>query len=199
METRTSVTLLEKLRKTPVDAAAWEVFVDRYGPIILGWCRKWGLQEADALDVSQMVLATLAATMRTFDYDPARSFRGWLRTLAHHAWRDLVERSKRPGLGSGDPRVLEMLETTAARDDLLGILEAEHEREVLKEAMDRVERRVQPKSWSAFRLLAIEGRPGAAVADKLGMTVAAAFMARSRVQAMLRGEVAAMLGDDGES
>jgi hypothetical protein len=76
MEIRTSVTLLEQLRKTPADAASWEVFVDRYGPIILGWCRKWGLQEADALDVSQVVLATLAKAMRTFDYFYSRSYSG---------------------------------------------------------------------------------------------------------------------------
>src|SRR5262249_57495976 len=81
---RTSKTLLNRLR-SPLDQAAWNEFVERYGRRIYGWCRQWGLQEADAQDVTQDVLLRLARKMRSFAYDPSRSFRGWLRTLTHHA------------------------------------------------------------------------------------------------------------------
>src|SRR5262245_62476607 len=103
---RTSVTLLGRLRQDCTDQSAWAVFVRRYGPKIYCWCRQWSLQEADAQDVTQDVLTKLAAKLRTFAYDPAKNFRSWLKTLTHHAWQDFLESRGRPGLGSGDTAVL---------------------------------------------------------------------------------------------
>src|SRR5881409_1150777 len=110
----TSTSLLGRLRNAPTDQAAWREFVRRYGGQIYGWCRHWGLQESDAQDVTQDVLLKLAAKMRAFTYDPARSFRGWLRTLAHHAWSDFLESRRRPGRGSGNAQVLEVLQSLEA-------------------------------------------------------------------------------------
>ena len=50
-----------------------------------------GLQDADAEDVAQEILLKLARKLRDFAYDPKSSFRGWLKTVAHHAWRDFVD------------------------------------------------------------------------------------------------------------
>src|SRR5947209_2478785 len=52
---QTRASLLSRLRKDPGDSSAWDEFVDRYGPRIRSWCRRWGLQEADAEDVTQIV------------------------------------------------------------------------------------------------------------------------------------------------
>src|SRR5262245_28590094 len=169
---RTSATLLGRLRQAPGDQSAWAQFVQRYGPRIHAWCRGWKLQEADAQDVTQEVLVRLAQKMRTFAYDPARSFRGWLRTLAHHAWQDWVQQQRRPGAGSGDTEVRQMLESLEARADLVGRLDEEFDRELLEEAMARVRLRVEARTWEAFRLLAQEGLSGAEVAGRLGMKVA---------------------------
>lgn len=176
----TSSSLLDRVRKVPADPAAWRQFVERYGGQIYGWCRNWNLQDADAQDVTQDVLLKLAAKMRTFQYDPARSFRGWLRTIAHHAWRDFVD-GRRP--------VRKGLESVAARDDLVKQLEAELDRALMEEAMARVRLRVQPHTWEAFRLLAVEGLSGAEAAERLGMKVATVFVARSKVQKMIQEEV----------
>ena len=54
----------------------------------------------------------------------------------------------------------------------------------------RVQRRVEPHTWDAFRLLALEGCSGAEAAGKLGMKVATVFVARSKVQKLLRQELA---------
>ena len=66
----TRVTLLERLRHDPANQAAWNEFVGQYGPTLYRWCRGLGLQEADAEDVTQMVLLRLVAKLRTFAYDP---------------------------------------------------------------------------------------------------------------------------------
>src|SRR5262245_46437929 len=85
---RTSATLLGRLRAQPDDEQAWDRFVECYGPQIYNWCRQWALQQADAEDVTQNVLLRLATKLRTFTYDPKRSFRGWLRTVTRNALSD---------------------------------------------------------------------------------------------------------------
>jgi RNA polymerase sigma-70 factor (ECF subfamily) len=184
----TSVTLLGRIRSAPADQEAWGELVDRYGRKIYGWCRQWGLQEADAEDVTQDVLLRLACKLREFAYDPSRTFRGWLRTLTHHAWSDFLQDRKLPGRG-GDSPVTQALEQVAARDDLTRRLDEEFTRALFEEASARVRLRVQPHTWEAFRLTAVEGKSGAEVAALLGMQVATVFVARSKVQKMLHDEV----------
>ena len=175
----TSPTLLSRLRHSPSDQAAWDEFVERYSPRIYGWCRRWNLQEADAQDVTQDVLLRLADKMRTFVYDPSGSFRGWLKTLAHHAWHDFVKKRERAGPGSGDSSILDKLDAVEARADLLLRLDEEFDRELLDEAQARVRQRVKPHIWEAFRLLALEGCSGAQAAARLQIKVSAVFVARS--------------------
>lgn len=185
----TQVTLLGRLCQDPANQAYWAEFVDRYGAKIYGWCQKWGLQEADAQDVTQDVLLRLAGRMQHFRYDPARSFRAWLKTVTRHAWADFHEHRQRLGRGSGDSQVLEMLRAVEARDDLLKKLDEEFDREVLEEAMVRVRLRVAPQTWEAFRLTALEGLSGAEAARRIPMEVAQVFVAKRRVQKRLREEV----------
>jgi RNA polymerase sigma-70 factor (ECF subfamily) len=191
----TSPTLLGRLRQEPADQVAWAQFVERYGRRIYAWSRTGLLQEADAEDVTQMVLVRLAERMRTFAYDPSKSFRGWLRTLTRHAWSDFIEARQRGGRASGDSTTDEALHTLPARDDLVARLEEEFDQEVLEEATARVRLRIDPASWDAFRLLAVEGLSGAEAARQLNRKVAAVFKAKARVQAMLRDEIGRLEGD----
>jgi RNA polymerase sigma-70 factor (ECF subfamily) len=192
----TSPTLLGRLARVPADQEAWGEFAERYGRKIYGWCRWWHLQEADAEDVTQEVLAKLAQKLRHFAYDPARSFRAWLKTVVHHAWRDFLDSRQRRDAGSGDTRVLELLQTVQARDHLVERLDEEFSRDLLDEALARVRARVHPHTWEAFRLLAREGLSGAAVARALEMKVATVYVARSKVQKMLQEEVRRLRGSD---
>jgi RNA polymerase sigma-70 factor (ECF subfamily) len=193
---RTSASLLGRLGLNPNDAAAWEEFVRRYGRKILQWCRHWKLQDADAEDVTQTVLLRVARQMRTFRYEPGRSFRAWLKTIAHAAWCDWLEGQKRPGHGSGDSQVLEQLTTVEARDDLVQKLEEEYDRELLEAASLRVRLRVEPHTWEAFQLTAVEGLSGAEVAARLGMKVGAVYVAKSKVQKLLQETIRALETED---
>jgi RNA polymerase sigma-70 factor (ECF subfamily) len=190
----TSLSLLERLRQAPANQEAWERFVERYGRRIYGWCRAWHLQDADARDVTQMVLLKLARKMSSFVYDPAGSFRSWLKTVTQHALSDFVAESKQPGGGSGDSRVGTLLEDVEARADLAQKIEAEFDQELLDEAKLRVRQRVDSRTWEAFQLTALERQRGSAAAGQLGMTVAAVFKAKSRVQKMLQEEVRRLEG-----
>jgi RNA polymerase sigma-70 factor (ECF subfamily) len=185
---RTSTTLLGRLRDRPPDQGAWAEFVARYGRQIYGWCRRWNLQDADAADVTQGVLLKLAREMSTFVYDSAGSFRGWLKTLTHHAWQDLRRRQRALLVGAAGGEE-ERLEALAARDDLAARLEAALDRQVLDDAMDRVRLRVHPHTWQAFRLTALEGVTGPKAAALLGVPLTTVYKARSNVQKLLQEEV----------
>jgi RNA polymerase sigma factor (sigma-70 family) len=186
---QTSSTLLRRLRQDASSDFAWSEFVRRYGAQILQWCRKWNLQEADAQDVTQNVLVKLAAKMRSFTYDPARSFRAYLKTLTNYALCDFLETRKQPGAGAGGSAAMDVLQTLQARDDLVQHLKTAFDQELLEEAMARVQERVEPHTWEAFQLTAFQGLSGAAVAQQLSMKIATVFKARSKVQQMLQEEI----------
>src|SRR5262245_21929844 len=194
-DSRTSPTLLGRLRDTPTDQVAWNEFVDRYGRKIYAWCRRWALQPADAEDLTQNVLLDLARQMRTFEYRPSGSFRGWLRTVAYRALCDLRENRRKAPAGSGDSAVLGLLHSVEGGEDLLKQLEQECDRELLEEAKRRVRQRVEAATWEAFRLTTEEGLSGADAAARLGMQVATVFKARSRVRKMVQ-EVLSRLETD---
>jgi len=190
----TRITLLGRLRRDPTNQKAWNEFVDQYGPKIMGWCQKWNLQEADAQDVTQNVLMKLAEKLRDFTYDPSRSFRAWLKTVAQHACSDFMQSRQKPGLGSGDSLVGQFLLNAEAREDLLQHLEQEFDREILHEAMLRVRLRVAPQTWQAFWLTTCDALSGAEAAARIPMQVAQVYVAKRRVQKMLQEEVARLEG-----
>jgi RNA polymerase sigma-70 factor (ECF subfamily) len=186
-ETRLSL-LVRLTRSGPSDEHAWREFVDYYAPIIYRWCVRRGLQDVDAQDVTQQVLLNLATKLPTFTYDPSRSFRSWLRTLTHHAWADFL--SERNLVASGHPNEWAALTTAEAREDLLRRIEDEFDLELLEQAMARIRERVEPGTWEAFRLTALEGVPAAEVARRLGKQVANVYVLRSNVQKLLQATVA---------
>jgi RNA polymerase sigma factor (sigma-70 family) len=196
-DSKTSITLLARLASLPPDQAAWCDFVDRYGPRILQWCRTWGLQEADMLDVSQAVLTKLAAQMRRFRYDPAGSFRNWLRTLVERAVLDLLSARGRSG-GGGSERSAGMLSSLEAREDLIHRLEDEFDLELLEAATKVVVGRVAPKTWEAYDLTARKGCPAPDVAVRLGMRLGTVYQAKSSVARLLQEEVRKLEAGDAD-
>jgi RNA polymerase sigma factor (sigma-70 family) len=193
----TRVTLLHRLNQDPGDQISWAEFVRLYGPAIQSWLTHWGLQEADAQDVTQNVLLRLTAKLPQFKYDPSRSFRGWLKTLTHHAWHDFVTEAGYRNRGSGDTSILDQLQSVAAREDLAARVEATFDKELLELALARARERVAANTWEAFRLAALEGVAPQEVADKLGVRVSQVYLAKHRVQKLVQEEIRAIEGPGG--
>lgn len=188
-DSKTGSTLFGLL-KDPSDGEAWQRFVDRYAPKIYRWCRRWGLQHADAEEVTGQVLHKLVRELRTFKfkYDPSKSgFRSWLKTVTRHTWINFLKVTERAGRGAGGPSQ-EDIEAVPS-DDWEQMISQIVERECFERAVARVQLRVKRKTWEAFQLLVFEGLSGAEVARQLDMTVAAVFMAKKRVQQMLKQEI----------
>jgi RNA polymerase sigma-70 factor (ECF subfamily) len=187
----TSASLLVRIRDGR-DHEAWRQFVELYAPLVYGFARKRGLQDADAADIMQDVLRSVAGAAGRLNYDPARgSFRGWLYTVARNKVFNFLDAGRhRLGRGSGDTGVREKLEALPEPESgLAASWEEEYERTLADVAMRRVRAEVQPATWQAFWQTAVEGRSARDAGEAVGLSAGAVYVARSRVLARLKEEV----------
>jgi RNA polymerase sigma factor (sigma-70 family) len=182
----TRASLLVRLRD-PHDEAAWTEFVDLYGPLVYGYARKQGLQDADAADLGQEVMRTVAGAVGRLDYDPRRgSFRNWLFTVLRRKLSNWRAAQGTRARGSGDMETQRLLEQYPAPEKEDAAWEAEWEQRLFTWACEQVRRDVSAVTWQAFWKTAIDGQAGKLVAADLGMTVAAVYRARSRVLSRIK-------------
>jgi RNA polymerase sigma factor (sigma-70 family) len=188
----TRVTLLTRIRDGR-DAEAWREFVQLYGPVVYRFARNRGLQDADAADLMQDVLRSVARNAHRMEYDPARgTFRGWLYTVTRNKIYNFLSAQRNRPRGTGDTDAHERLDATPAREDERGPdaeWEKEYQRGLSARAMEKVREEFQPATWDAFWQTAVEGRAAAEVGAKLKMSPGAVYVAKSRVLARLRDEV----------
>jgi RNA polymerase sigma-70 factor (ECF subfamily) len=173
------------------DDAAWRQFVELYAPVIERFARQRGLQEADALDLRQNVLAAVSEGLKKHSYDPAKgSFRAWLFGVVRHQLAQLARKERTGTRGAGDTDALEQLHAVPQPDDGASALWDEQcKRQLFLWAAERVRQQVEPASWQAFWQLAVENRAPSDVATALGMRVGAVYTAKSRVLARLKREI----------
>lgn len=192
----TQPSLLLKL-KDKKDEAAWSQFVEVYTPLIYGFARKHGVQDADASDLSQDVLRAVAGAISRFEYDPTKgTFRSWLFTIVRNKFRNFLTYKTKKQLATGGSSVQEALE---AREAPVDLHEQDWRQEYdawLKKAYDRVKPGFSERTWNAFWMVAVEGAEASAVARELGMSVGAVYIAKSRVLSHLRKE-GQLLEDEG--
>ena len=183
----TRPSLLIRLRNHQ-DFEAWSQFVNLYVAVIYGYLRKRGVQDADAADLTQMCLRQVAAHVSSMEYESGgNSFRGWLFTIVRNKLRNFHDKPRHLVQGSGDSRVQRLLENQpASQVDESAEWEREYQIGLFAWAAEQVRPTVQKSTWDAFQQLAVEGKSGREVADWLGMTVAAVYLAKSRVMIRLR-------------
>jgi RNA polymerase sigma factor (sigma-70 family) len=193
----TRQSLLLRLRDFQ-DEKAWSQFVEVYAPLIYAYVRKRGLQDADAADLTQVCIRKVSDHVGKFDYIPGRdSFRGWLFTIVRNKLHDFHARPKHLWQGSGDSQIRSLLENQPApANGDASEWEREYEQSLFSWAADKVKPQVQPTTWQAFWQTAVEGRPGQEVAKNLGISLAAVYIAKSRVIVRLREAIRAMQEND---
>ncbi len=185
----TSVSLLERLRTNP-DDGAWERLVAVYRPWIIGWLRHQGLADSDAEDLVQDILLVVVRELPSFQHNRRPgAFRAWLRAITVHRLRDFGRsRGYRPQAG-GDSAVLDRLDQLEdPASPLSRMWDEEHDRHVVRRLLALVEPDFEASTWRAFRAVMLEGEKPAAAAARLGLSVNAVLLAKSRVLARLRQE-----------
>ncbi len=177
----TRASLLLRLQQ-PEDELAWQEFVEIYQPLIERLAVRYGLQSADAQDVAQDVLTRVAKAVSQWDHDPARgTFRGWLtRVTRNLTIEQLRARTRRPRTNPESGQ-LEQFDRSAD-----SAFQLEQRRELFGWAARKVRHQFAPATWQAFWLTAVEQQAPNAVAEQLGLSAGAVYIARSRVMAHLR-------------
>ncbi len=194
----TRVTLLTRLRDGQ-DADAWREFFDLYGPVVYRFARNRGLQDADAADLMQDVLRSVARNAHRMEYDPKRgTFRGWLYTVTRNKIYNFLSSQKNRPRASGDSDAYERLQAAPAReeDGPDADWEREYQQRLTDRAMDQVKGEFQTATWQAFWGTAVEGKPAGEVGVGLKMSPGAVYVAKSRVLARLRDAVRKMVDEE---
>src|ERR1043165_8069538 len=193
----TCPTLLLRLRDAH-DQDAWAQFVAIYAPVVFGFARTKGLQEADAADLTQDVLQAVSQAMPRLQYDPERgSFRGWLFTVVRNKLRDAHPRRAVQLAAPSDTDVVNQLhELPAPQADEEALWRQEYRQRLFNWAAEQVRSVVEDSAWQAFWQTAVEGKKAAVVAHELGMSVAAVYMTKSRVLARIKETLQNVQGDD---
>lgn len=194
----TQPTLLVRIRDAH-DQEAWERFADLYAPLIYGFLRKRGLQDADAADLTQDVMRSVATAIQQLEYDKLRGlFRSWLFTIVQNK---LVDHWRRAGIrerGAGDTGVQQELNEIPQSNtsDVSAEWDADYQRQLFQYAASIVKPDFGDATWQAFWRTAVEGEAGKDVGEQLGLTVAAVYLAKSRVMARLKEQVRYLVGEE---
>ncbi len=180
--------LLARMRSAD-EQAAWEQFVSMYRPVIYRMARRRGLQDADAQDLAQTVLMSVAGAIDRWEPRPGIRFRHWLGRVAKNAILNALTRPPTvPGVGGSAIHEL-LLDQPAAAPAVEEELRLESMRERYLRAAGNIQRDVTAETWRAFELSVVEHVPCEEVAKTLGKSVGMVYAARGRVIRKLREEV----------
>ncbi len=171
------------------DRDAWLQFLQVYGPVVYGFARKRGLQDADAADLMQDVMRSVSVAAQDLKYDPLKgTFRGWLFTITRNKIFNFLSKQKNRVQPAGDSGARERLENHPSADGE-DDWDQEYQRRVFSWAADAVRSEFQANTWHAFWQTAVEGRSPVEVGKNLKLSSGAIYVAKSRVLARLREKV----------
>lgn len=182
----TPVSLLLRIRESG-DADAWRRLVALTTPLLLSWTRHMRLQEADAKDLVQEVLAVLSKRLPEFDYDREKSFRGWLRVIAVNKYRESLRGAPPVHESDGQLALIEV------EDDSEVFWRREFQEQLVARALEIMKSDFRETTWRACWEAVVSGRSAAEIAAELGITEVAVWSAKSKVLRRLREELEGMM------
>lgn len=186
MTSGTRLSLLASLRDSG-DGSGWRRFDRRYRPMVLAFCRKRRLNEADAQDVAQDVLATFMVAYRKGAYDHAKGkLRSWLFEVTRRRIIDLARRAQAGPIGAGEGSGDGFVGNAESRESLEAAWEAEWRDFVLRKCLKAVRRRVEPLTFRIFLYYVRRDRAASEVAQRFGVDRETVYVAKSRILGMIR-------------
>lgn len=171
------------------NTAAWESFALIYRPVVYRLARTRGLQHADADDLSQQVMMSVARAIPQWQRDPQARFRHWLARIARNAIVNALTRGSQDRAGGGSEFLTVINNLPDDQSEFESQVDIEYQRQVYRHAAEIVRDQVQEVSWRVFVLTVVEGEPIALVADQLGKSIGSIHAVRSRIMRRLQNTV----------
>ena len=191
----TRYTLLSRLEDRD-DQDSWRDFFNTYWRLIYAVARKSGLTEAEAQDVVQETIISVANDIHKFKRDRTLgSFKGWLHNVIR--WRIADQLRKRTRARQPDdsktgedlryPDVAEIPDPAGDATD--AVWEAEWQANLLKAALEIIRRSVREEHYQIFDLYVLQQWPARNVAHALHVNIGLVYLIKYRLAAMLKKEV----------
>ncbi len=178
--------LLEALRDPGRAQAAWQEFVDLYGPLVYHYCRRWKLQDADARDVTQQVFVALSRTFPRFTYDPSLGkFRSFLGTVVANAVRRHYRGVLRRMAADAEYSLLELPDER----QLIAEWNDECQIHLLQVASAKIRHEFDTATWTLFEAVWQHRRPPREVAQQFECDIYRVYRAKHAVLKRLQEEV----------
>lgn len=177
------------------DDEAWRSFDETYRELIERYCRSRGLRAADADDVRQVVLMSLARAFKGFRYQPGRGrFHSYLGRVVDNAIRRMRVADRRAPELLDDALLARLARAEDA--DVDEAWECEWVGHHLRLAMRTVRASFEPRSMAMFdRILAGSGTE--AVAEEFGVSPQAVHKVKQRIRRRLADQVALQIREEG--
>jgi len=190
----TSHSLLERLHDR-ADHQAWQRLLAIYEPWLRGWLSRHQLQPADVEDLLQEILVVVSEKLPGFVHTgQPGAFRAWLRTILTNRVRHFL-RGQRHRQAVVVPQPLnDWLDQLADPDSTLSRQwDQEHDQHLVRRLLASIQAEFSPTTWKVFQMLVLEDRSAAEVAQGLGLTPNAVYVAKARVLARLRVELRGLM------
>ena len=194
----TRYSLLSRLQNRE-DHQSWKDFFDTYWRLIYSLAIRSGLTEAEAQDVVQETVITVARDIHKFKRDRALgSFKGWLRNIIR--WRIVdqfrkrnPEKARLEVVSASDDSAPPLDEIPAtAQTELESRWEEEWRTNLFEAAIDRVKAQVREEHFQIFDLYVVKGWPVSKVARTLNVSMGRVYLVKHRVSALIKKEIQAL-------
>jgi len=178
------------------DRDSWKEFFDTYWKLIYRTALQAGLNDAEAQDVVQETVLSVAKVMPDFKYQAAGgSFKHWLLQLTRWRIADQL-RKRRPGDESEKRDAEDPVGTTTLEripdpvaSDLNVVWDEEWEKNLMEAALERVKRQVDAKQYQIFDFYVLQHWPVKKVADTLRVSSGRVYLAKHRISALIKKEI----------
>lgn len=187
--------LISRLRNRQ-DDDSWRDFFQTYWKLIYSFAIRSGCTDAEAEEVVQETVISLANKMPEYRYEPAEcSFKGWLMHVTQ--WRVVDQLRKRrraaeplPTGGEGGEESPAFASSGAS--ELETLWDQEWEKNLMDAAMERVKRKINAEHYQIFHLLLVKGQAPAKVASLLKINAAKVYLVKHRVAGLVQKEIQAL-------
>jgi len=187
--------LLSRLRNWN-DQASWRDFFDTYWRLIYGVAARAGLSDAEAQDVVQETILSVARKMPGFHYDPSLgSFKNWLLVVARRRIADHLRkrerdpaRAGRQGQDSSATAVMEKVPDPAGCQ-LEAVWDEEWQKNLLAAALARVKLQVDAKHFQLYDCYVLKQWPVRDVARTFGVNAGQVYLIKHRLSALIKEEI----------
>jgi RNA polymerase sigma-70 factor (ECF subfamily) len=188
----TRYSLLSRLQDRD-DQDSWKDFFDTYWRLIYSFAIKSGLTDAEAQDVVQETVISVAKDIEKFKRDRTLgTFKGWLRNLTRWRIADQLRKRTRSVLAGNNistPSANPDETAGPVNADLEAIWEKDWQANLLEAAMERVKPRVKEEHYQMFDLNVVRQWPAGKVAQTLGVNIGRVYLAKYRVMALIKKEI----------